>query len=167
MMLGMLLCRGPESSVASDEVVKFIDNTTLFEEDGTPTQVRIKYGKYDLLFDRTTRSFKIWIEYRKIGTLKDSRIKNILTSNQMPATATAFRDNWEMDVIVNVGMTLMYTNSRGSYYLEIIGANDTEVQCMVLQAKDDCCPVGTKITISDVDKVRSIIKSKLQKTVNS
>ena len=155
------------ASVVSAEVEEFIDSTTLFEEDGTPTQVRMKYGKYDMLFDRTTRSFKIWIEYRKIGTLKDTRIKDILTSNQMPATATAFRDNWETDVIVNVGMTLMYTNSRGSYYLEIIGANDSEVQCTVLQAKDDCCPVGTQINISDVDKVRSIIKSKLQKTVNS
>jgi hypothetical protein len=157
----------PRPDNVTEGQVGYMDSTTMIEEDGTPTQVIIRWGKYDLLFDRVTCTFKIWIEYRKVSTLKYSPINDIFKANQMAPIAAAFRDNWDTDVRVNVGMTLMYSDTDGSYFLEIIGADESEVQCKVLQAKDDCCPVGTVLIIDDVEKVRTIIKSKLQKTVNS
>eukprot|EP00978_Attheya_sp_CCMP212_P015873 scaffold41034_cov45-Attheya_sp.AAC.5 len=157
----------PRPDGVTEGQVGFRDSTTMIEEDGTPTQVIIRWGKYDLLFDHVTSTFKIWIKYRKVSTLKHSRINDIFKANQIAPTAAAFRDNWDTDVRVNVGMTLMYSDTDGSYYLEIIAADESAVQCKVLQAKDDCCPVGTVLIIDDVEKVHTIIKSKLQKTVNS
>jgi hypothetical protein len=157
----------PRPDTVTEGEVGFRDSTFMVEEDGTPTQVISRWGKYDLLFDRVTSTFKIWIEYRKVSTLNHSGINDIFKANQIAPTGAAFRDNWDTDVRVNVGMTLMYTDTDGSYYLEIVAADESEVQCKVLQAKDDCCPVGTVLIIDDVEKVRTIIKSKLQKTVNS
>eukprot|EP00978_Attheya_sp_CCMP212_P011441 scaffold28222_cov63-Attheya_sp.AAC.2 len=68
----------------------------------------------------------------------------------MPATATAFRDDWDSQVKV-----------------KILEADESRVVCEVVVSKNNTHCKGVQIVISDTEKVRSIIKSKLQKTVNS
>ena len=59
----------------------------------TPNPPGVSYGKYDLLFEPTHCTFKIWIEYKKMSSIQDSRISEIMKSNEMPASAAAFCDN--------------------------------------------------------------------------
>ena len=61
----------------------------------------------------------------------------------------------------------MYSDVNGSYLLEIVSANVSDVTCKIVQSKNNICPVGQLLTIDDIETVRTILKSKLQKTVNS
>jgi hypothetical protein len=61
----------------------------------------------------------------------------------------------------------MYRDDNGSYLLEIMEAGHSDVTCKVLQSKNNTCPASQVIIIDDIETVRTILKSKLQKTVNS
>jgi hypothetical protein len=77
-----------------------------------------------------------------------------MKSNNTAATITAFRDNWDSDVQVNVGTKVVYRNdSNGSYSLEIMEAGHSDVTCKVLQSKNNTCPTGQVIIIDDIEMV--------------
>eukprot|EP00978_Attheya_sp_CCMP212_P004673 scaffold10208_cov69-Attheya_sp.AAC.2 len=108
----------------------------------TPNPHGVSYGKYDLLFEPTQCTFKIWIEYKKQSSIEDTRISEIMKSNQIPASAAAFRDNWDTDVEVKVGTKFIYSDVNGSYLLEIVSANVSDVTCKIVRSKNNTtCPL--------------------------
>eukprot|EP00978_Attheya_sp_CCMP212_P003443 scaffold7138_cov69-Attheya_sp.AAC.1 len=87
-----------------------------------------------------------------MSSTQDSRISEIMKSNQMPASAAAFRDNWDTDVEVKVGTKFMYSDVNGSYLLEIVSANVSDVTCKIVQSKNNSSPAaGQLITIDDIE----------------
>ena len=127
----------------------------------------VTYGNYDLLYDPCSRALKVWITYKKVSTAAEKRISDLYKTNGMPATATAFRSDWDTEVQVKKGTTFQYTDSNGTYCLRIVDADDSAVRCVVVLSKNNTHAPGVEITVNDTEKVRSIIKSKLQKTVNN
>jgi hypothetical protein len=87
----------------------------------------------------------------------------------MPASATAFHDNWDTDIAeVKVGSKFMYSDVNGYYLLEIVSVNVSDVTYKILRSKNNRYPASQVITIDDIETVvHTILKSKLQKTVNS